>query len=78
MVDRIGGHVEQLRKMGKSLGGAVDAFNGAVGNLETRVMPSARRVSAMVPEGRPPAEVPEVGSRPQVSRLEAAAPEEAA
>ena len=30
-------------RMGKSLGGAMTAFNDAVGSLESRVLPTARR-----------------------------------
>ena len=36
----VAGHVNAL---GKRLGGAVDAYNSAVGSLETRVLVSARR-----------------------------------
>jgi DNA recombination protein RmuC len=38
----MGGHVERL---GRSLGGAVAAYNDAVGSLERRVMATARRMS---------------------------------
>ncbi len=34
---------EHLARLGKSLGGSVDAFNKAVGSLEQQVMPAARR-----------------------------------
>jgi DNA recombination protein RmuC len=34
---------EHLGRLGKSLGGSVDAFNKAVGSLEQQVMPAARR-----------------------------------
>jgi DNA recombination protein RmuC len=34
---------EHLARVGKSLGGAVDAWNAAVGSLETRVLVSARK-----------------------------------
>jgi DNA recombination protein RmuC len=36
----MGGH---LAKLGKSLGGAVEAYNRCVGSLESRVLVSARR-----------------------------------
>lgn len=35
--------VEHLENIGKGLGRAVDSYNKAVGSLETRVLPSARR-----------------------------------
>jgi DNA recombination protein RmuC len=34
---------EHLSRLGKSLGGSVDAFNKAVGSLEQQVLPAARR-----------------------------------
>jgi DNA recombination protein RmuC len=43
-ISTMGGHVERL---GRSLGGAVAAYNDAVGSLERRVMSSARRMSEL-------------------------------
>jgi DNA recombination protein RmuC len=40
---RIGTVAEHVQRLGKRLGGAVDAYNQAVGSLETRVLVSARR-----------------------------------
>jgi DNA recombination protein RmuC len=40
---RIGTVAEHVQRLGKRLGGAVDAYNAAVGSLETRVLVSARR-----------------------------------
>jgi DNA recombination protein RmuC len=40
---RIGSVAEHVQRLGKRLGGAVDAYNAAVGSLETRVLVSARR-----------------------------------
>ena len=42
---RIGSVAEHVQRLGKRLGGAVDAYNQAVGSLETRVLVSARRFS---------------------------------
>ncbi|MFQ5414196.1 MAG: DNA recombination protein RmuC [Phycisphaerae bacterium] len=41
--DRVRAFVTHLDKMGTRLSGAVDAYNGAVGSLEHRVLPSVRR-----------------------------------
>jgi DNA recombination protein RmuC len=38
---------EHLAKLGKSLGGSVEAFNKAVGSLEQQVWPAARRFEAL-------------------------------
>jgi len=43
-IGRMGGHLDRL---GKSLIGAVDSYNKAVGSLETRVLVSARRFAEM-------------------------------
>jgi len=40
---RIGTVADHFQRLGKRLGGAVDAYNQAVGSLETRVLVSARR-----------------------------------
>ena len=40
---RIASVAEHVQKLGKRLGGAVDAYNATVGSLETRVLVSARR-----------------------------------
>ncbi len=57
--DRLGtlsGHVSRL---GKQLGGAVEAYNRAVGALESRVLVSARRFSTLG-ASRPETEIPVV------------------
>src|SRR5262249_26437949 len=43
LYDRLRIFVQHLEQMGKSLGQSVEAYNKAVGSLETRVLPSARR-----------------------------------
>jgi DNA recombination protein RmuC len=40
---RIGTVAKHVQKVGRSLSGAVDAYNQAVGSLESRVLVSARR-----------------------------------
>ena len=40
---RLAGFAEHLARLGKSLGGSVDAFNKAVGSLESQILPAARR-----------------------------------
>lgn len=42
---RIGTVADHVQRLGKRLGGAVEAYNQAVGSLETRVLVSARRFS---------------------------------
>lgn len=44
LCDRISVFVDHLRRSGKGLDAAVDSYNKAVGSLESRVMPSARRL----------------------------------
>ena len=43
--DRLSVFAEHLDKVGSSLGRAVNSYNGAVGSLEARVLPQARRFS---------------------------------
>lgn len=42
--ERLGLFLEHLGKVGQGLDGAVDAYNRAVGSLERRLMPAARRL----------------------------------
>jgi DNA recombination protein RmuC len=43
MYKRLAVFAEHLARLGKALGGGVDAFNKAVGSLEQQVLPAARR-----------------------------------
>ncbi len=47
LYDRLSGLGRHLDKLGRSLTASVGAYNQAVGNLETRVLVSARRLSAL-------------------------------
>lgn len=60
LFDRMRSLAEHLEKVGSGLGRAVDSYNKAVGSLETRVLPSARRFRELgaatgdeIPELRP-------------------------
>jgi DNA recombination protein RmuC len=44
---RISVFLDHFAKVGRTLGGAVNAYNEATGSLEARVLPSARRLEAM-------------------------------
>ena len=60
LYDRLSGLGSHLDSVGKSLTSAVGAYNQAVGTLETRVLVSARQLSALGRRGRelvPPAPV---------------------
>ncbi len=43
LYERMGTLAEHFAELGKKIGGSVEAYNKAVGTLETRVLPSARR-----------------------------------
>lgn len=47
MYDRLGNFAEHLQRVGKSLGQSVDNYNKAVGSLEGRILPSARKFESM-------------------------------
>lgn len=44
---RLATFTEHLARVGRSLGGSVDAYNKAVGSLERSVLPGARRFTEM-------------------------------
>jgi DNA recombination protein RmuC len=59
LYDRLSGLGKHLDRVGKSLTSSVTAYNAAVGTLETRVLVSARKLSALgVVEGDLPAPAP--------------------
>jgi DNA recombination protein RmuC len=43
LYERLGTLAEHFAELGKKIGGSVDAYNKAVGTLETRVLPAARK-----------------------------------
>ncbi|RXV66837.1 DNA recombination protein RmuC [Roseovarius sp. A46] len=47
LYDRLSTFAEHLERVGKSLGQSVDNYNRAVGSLEGRILPSARKFEAM-------------------------------
>lgn len=63
--DRIGTMVGHVADIGKRLGGAVDAYNKAVGSMESRVLVSARKFSDTVSA---PAEISELEGVDKVVR----------
>ena len=56
--ERISTFAEHLARMGVALGRTVEAFNGAAGSFETRVLPTARRLEDLGAAGKK--EVPDV------------------
>jgi len=74
----LGGHVDRL---GRTLSKAVTAYNQAVGSLESRVLPSARRLSELgvvdgeLPVPAPVEETTRALSAPELAPSELAAPE---
>ncbi|MCC7478850.1 DNA recombination protein RmuC [bacterium] len=52
LFNRIRTMAEHLQAVGKNLGQATDAYNRAVGSLETRVLPQARKFSALGAGGK--------------------------
>jgi DNA recombination protein RmuC len=63
---------DHVGKLGASLGGAVTAYNRAVGSLESRVLVSARKLAEMGVSDRelvPPAQVEVTPRQPQSPEL---------
>lgn len=60
-----------LARVGKGLSDAVGGYNQFLGSLDTRVMPSARRLAQMVAPEHSPAQVAQVDVRPrEISGIE--------
>jgi DNA recombination protein RmuC len=55
--DRVAVFVGHLKKTGENLGGAVQAYNAAVGSLETRLLPAVRRLREL---GAATTDLPEI------------------
>jgi DNA recombination protein RmuC len=49
--ERIVVFVEHLARVGKALKTSVDAYNGAIGSFEARVLPAARRLGELAASG---------------------------
>jgi len=59
---------EHMARTGRSLGGAVDAYNKAVGSLERNVLPQARRFHDLGVVGDADKELPELETVDAVAR----------
>lgn len=68
LLTRLDTHFDHLLKVGNALGSAVGAYNSAVGNAATRVVPATARMTAHL--GRQPVDTPAaVATLPQVERV---------
>jgi DNA recombination protein RmuC len=63
--ERLANFGEHLTRMGGALGRAVDAYNGAVGSFESRLLPQARRMRELGVEGNKPLEAAPVTKAPR-------------
>ena len=63
LYERLRTFAGHLAGMGKSLGQSVDAYNRAVGSLEQRVLPAARRFKEMGAAGGDEIEILEIVDR---------------
>ncbi|MBC8133706.1 MAG: hypothetical protein H7X95_12050, partial [Deltaproteobacteria bacterium] len=64
--ERIAIFAEHIAKMGTALGRTVEAFNGAAGAFETRVLPTARRLEDLGAAGKKPmSDVAPINTRPR-------------
>jgi DNA recombination protein RmuC len=68
LYDRLASMADHWTKMGKHLTGAVEAYNGAVGSMESRVLVSARRFRDLdvAPESKPILDLAQVEVRPRL------------
>jgi DNA recombination protein RmuC len=65
LYDRLAKMTAHLAELGKKLNGAVSSYNDAVGSFESRVLPSARKFSALGVSGK---EIPLLASVEQHAR----------
>ncbi len=72
LYDRIRILIDHLGKVGKNIGQTVDAYNATVGSLESRVLPSARRMKELGTAGSQ--EIPRLDAVNQTVRNLAQAP----
>jgi len=64
---RVGDLGAHLARLGRSLGGAVEAYNRAVASVEARVLPAARRFESLgaAAQGEPLAELAPLDAAPR-------------
>jgi len=74
--ERLGKLAEHFAKVGRSLGNAVDSYNSAVGSLETRVLPAARKFEELkaVPDSATIPSLEPIDKTPRLASSEEPAP----
>jgi DNA recombination protein RmuC len=73
---RLAAFTGHLGRLGRSLGGSVEAFNSAVGSLERQVLPGARKFTELGVRPERPLEILEPIEKLVRAPLETAAPDE--
>jgi DNA recombination protein RmuC len=67
-----------LARVGKGLSDAVGGYNQFLGSLESRVLPSARRLAGIVATEQAPVQMPQVDIRPRATGGHDESPDESA